>query len=142
MPPMLKCESASRRFQPGEGPSRGLLRDCTTSPINRFAALIFMSFSQISCTGKLAATTSPSPEKVEPHPLLGRIFCACPRAARKCAGQCAQLTNCVARTSGRVLAVSFHQVGTPASSATRGRTTIQLETKVHNVFTMTEKAPN
>ena len=28
------------RFQPGEGPSRGLLRDCTTSPINRFAALI------------------------------------------------------------------------------------------------------
>ena len=30
----------SRRFQPGEGPSRGLLRDCTPSPINRFAALI------------------------------------------------------------------------------------------------------
>ena len=29
---------ASRRFQPGEGPSRGLLRDCTTSPINRFAS--------------------------------------------------------------------------------------------------------
>ena len=24
----MKCESASRRFQPGEGPSRGLLRDC------------------------------------------------------------------------------------------------------------------
>ena len=36
----LKCESASRRFQPGEGPSRGLLRDCSTSPINRFAALL------------------------------------------------------------------------------------------------------
>ena len=35
----LKCESASRRFKLGEGPSRGLLRDCTTSPINRFAAL-------------------------------------------------------------------------------------------------------
>ena len=33
----LKCESASRRFQPEEGPSRG--RDCTSSPINRFAAL-------------------------------------------------------------------------------------------------------
>ena len=32
--------SASRRFLPGEGPSSGLLRDCTTSPINRFAALI------------------------------------------------------------------------------------------------------
>ena len=30
----------SRRFQPGEGPSSGLLRDCTTSPINRFAALV------------------------------------------------------------------------------------------------------
>ena len=27
--------SDSRCFQPGEGPSRGLLRDCTTSPINR-----------------------------------------------------------------------------------------------------------
>ena len=26
----VKCESASRRFQPGEGPSRGLLHDCTT----------------------------------------------------------------------------------------------------------------
>ena len=24
----LKCESAGRRFQPGEGPSRVLLRDC------------------------------------------------------------------------------------------------------------------
>ena len=36
----LLCESASRHFQPREGPSRGLLRDCTTSPINRFAALV------------------------------------------------------------------------------------------------------
>ena len=35
----MKGESASRRFKSGEGPSRGLLRDCTTSPINRFAAL-------------------------------------------------------------------------------------------------------
>ena len=26
---------AVSRFQPGEGPSRGLLRDCTTSPIKR-----------------------------------------------------------------------------------------------------------
>ena len=41
--PGLKCESASRRFQPGEGPSRGLLRDCTTSPINRFAALVLVT---------------------------------------------------------------------------------------------------
>ena len=29
-----------RRFQPGEGPSRGLLHDCTTSPMDRFTALI------------------------------------------------------------------------------------------------------
>ena len=34
-----RSESASRHLQPGEGPSRGLLRDCTTSPINRLAAL-------------------------------------------------------------------------------------------------------
>ena len=40
LPIRVKCESASRRFQPGEGPIRGLLRDCTTSPINRFAALL------------------------------------------------------------------------------------------------------
>ena len=31
----LKCESASRHFKPREGPSRDLLRDCTTLPINR-----------------------------------------------------------------------------------------------------------
>ena len=36
----LKCESASRRFQPGEGPGRGPLRNCTTSLINRFTALV------------------------------------------------------------------------------------------------------
>ena len=30
----------SRCFQPGEGPSRGLLRDCTTSPMDRFTAII------------------------------------------------------------------------------------------------------
>ena len=35
----LKCESAFNQ-EKGEGPSRGLLRDCTTSPINRFAALV------------------------------------------------------------------------------------------------------
>ena len=28
-------KAVSSRFQPGEGPSRGLLRDCTTLPINR-----------------------------------------------------------------------------------------------------------
>ena len=38
-PCCLKCESGSSRFQPGEGPSRGLLRDCTTSQMDRFAAL-------------------------------------------------------------------------------------------------------
>ena len=38
-----KCESASRRFQPGEGPSWGLLRDYEPSDANRmqlFEALI------------------------------------------------------------------------------------------------------
>ena len=38
----LKCESARRGYQPGEGTSRGLLRDCTTLPINRFAALFII----------------------------------------------------------------------------------------------------
>ena len=28
------------QFQPGEGPSRGLLRDCTTSPINWYTVLV------------------------------------------------------------------------------------------------------
>ena len=36
---MLTKPPGSSRFQPGEGPSRGLLRDCTTSSINRFATL-------------------------------------------------------------------------------------------------------
>ena len=32
---MVANQSSSSRFQPEQGPSRGLLRDCTTSPINR-----------------------------------------------------------------------------------------------------------
>ena len=41
----LKCESASSCFQPGEGPSRGLLRDCE----NRW--IIWRSTSSlVSCT--------------------------------------------------------------------------------------------
>ena len=43
-----KCESASRRFQPGEGPSRGLLHDCTTSPINRYAALYLRGLADVA----------------------------------------------------------------------------------------------
>ena len=35
----LKCESASRRFQTGEGPSRSLLRDCEND--GSFAALVW-----------------------------------------------------------------------------------------------------
>ena len=31
----FKCESASRLFQPGESPSRGLLRDCENRVWNR-----------------------------------------------------------------------------------------------------------
>ena len=37
--------SARRRFQSGEGPSRRLLRDCTTSPMDRFEALVIFSSS-------------------------------------------------------------------------------------------------
>ena len=38
-----------KKFHPkvrnhGEGPSRGLVRDCTTSPINLFAALVKILF--------------------------------------------------------------------------------------------------
>ena len=44
-PLFSKCESTNRCFQPVEGPSRGLLRDCTTSPINRFAALVWDNIS-------------------------------------------------------------------------------------------------
>ena len=35
----LKSETASRRFQPGEGPSRGHLRDCENFADGSFAAL-------------------------------------------------------------------------------------------------------
>ena len=31
---LAQCESASRRFQPGKGPSMGLLRDCETSAVS------------------------------------------------------------------------------------------------------------
>ena len=36
---LAKCHNSV--FQLGEGPSRGLLRDCTASPMDRFAALTF-----------------------------------------------------------------------------------------------------
>ena len=36
----LKCESTSRHFQPGEGPSRGLFRDCDNFTDGSFAALV------------------------------------------------------------------------------------------------------
>ena len=35
-PACLKCESASKCFQAGEGPSRGLLRDCENRLWNRW----------------------------------------------------------------------------------------------------------
>ena len=38
----LECESASSLFQPGEGPSRGLFRDCENFADGSFAALIQM----------------------------------------------------------------------------------------------------
>ena len=36
----IQCESASRHFQPGEGPSRGLLRDYEPSDGPSFQALV------------------------------------------------------------------------------------------------------
>ena len=36
----LKCESSSMHFQPGEGPSRGLLRDCENIADGSCAALV------------------------------------------------------------------------------------------------------
>ena len=44
----LQCESGSSRFQLGEGPSRGLLRDCTTSTMDRFAALVDTGVSRVA----------------------------------------------------------------------------------------------
>ena len=38
----LKCESASRCFQPGEGPSRGFLCDCS-KPMDRLQRMVGMS---------------------------------------------------------------------------------------------------
>ena len=37
----LKCESGSSRFQPGEGPSRGLLRNYEPTDGPSFEALVF-----------------------------------------------------------------------------------------------------
>ena len=37
----LKCESASRCFQPGECPNRGLRRDCENYADGSFAALVY-----------------------------------------------------------------------------------------------------
>ena len=44
----LKCKSASRRFQPGEGPSRGLLHDYEPSCGPSFEAPLFTSKPTIS----------------------------------------------------------------------------------------------
>ena len=56
--PVVQSRSASRRFQPGEGPSRGLLRDCTTSPINRFAALIISLHLKWSLSVNMPTTST------------------------------------------------------------------------------------
>ena len=46
-------------MEPGEDPSKVLLRDCTTSPINRFAALV---------TTVPDGLQSPAPSVPRPHP--------------------------------------------------------------------------
>ena len=53
---MQKCESVSRRFQPGEGPSKGLLCDCEIFADGSFAALINMvavSLSRITAACRI-----------------------------------------------------------------------------------------
>ena len=53
----LKCESGCSRFQPGEGPSRGLLCDYEPSDGPSFEALVVIRFmlhvKQINSNGKL-----------------------------------------------------------------------------------------
>ena len=43
---------ANRCFQPVEGPCRGLLRDCTTSPMDRFSALVIIIFRTNTSSGR------------------------------------------------------------------------------------------
>ena len=44
-----KCESTTRRFQPGEGPGRGLLCDCETSNLLRVSSSSSLLKSQAVC---------------------------------------------------------------------------------------------
>ena len=63
---------ACRRFQPGEGPSRGILRDCTASPINRFAAQVdfHVSYFGVKLWGLVVAESRPC-DQVQCHAANG-----------------------------------------------------------------------
>ena len=75
-----KCESASRRFQPGEGPSRGLLRDCEIFGNIR---ITFVSSTNLQAVGLGLPVGLPRPPVVPgpgaavvppPRPLLRAVL--------------------------------------------------------------------
>ena len=64
-------------FNPGEGPSRGLLRDCTTSPMDRFTALVpttptlALLWSTAGATKEQTKSQTGTGTHKTPGPLLG-----------------------------------------------------------------------
>ena len=56
---------ASRRFQPGDGPSRGLLHDCTTSPINRLIATYTLQIFPIKTSSRVGSGSGQEPGQAE-----------------------------------------------------------------------------
>ena len=81
----LKCESASRNIQPGEGPSRGLLRDCKNIVDVSFAG---SRSSWISPPAASWPRRWPSPAAPSPSPSSssGTPRTSAPRTPRCCAG--------------------------------------------------------
>ena len=74
----LKCDSTSRRFQPGEGPKRGLLRDCADERSVTPAVVRVEACSCAQCRGrcphrrgKWSPTPGPRPTQLQlRHPRL------------------------------------------------------------------------
>ena len=62
----MKCESGSSRIQPGEGPSRGLLRDYEPSDGT------FSSTTEWCVSQNCAATLTCRPAAAPSHPGSGR----------------------------------------------------------------------
>ena len=57
-----QCKSSSKSFQQGEGPSRGLLRDCTTFI---FAKVRFQPYPKVVCGA--APAELPRVARLAPH---------------------------------------------------------------------------